>query len=258
MTVARDQVYATKERPLLWDVYRPEQPRKPTPVVVLLHGGGFVHGHRSMMDAAGRAFAERGFLAIAPEYRLVGEVDWPTPLADVEAAFAAVAERAADFGADPDLTFAAGYSAGAFLSLLIGARQKAVRAVAAFFPPSRLGPPQRKTLKLDEAGAMALSPLTNAGKLPPTILFCGDADPMTPVAMARDIYDAILAAGGQADLRLYSGLTHEFVELPGMMEATVNDAIAFFDRTVIHRGAVEAELTALHRRWQELLANPPG
>ena len=39
-----------------------------------------------MVSEACNAFAGQGYVAIAPEYRLIGEVSWPVPLSDVETA----------------------------------------------------------------------------------------------------------------------------------------------------------------------------
>ena len=41
--------------------------------MLLLHGGGWRMGNKSMMDLFGPELARLGFLAVAPEYRLLGE-----------------------------------------------------------------------------------------------------------------------------------------------------------------------------------------
>ncbi len=79
-------------------------------------------------------------------------------------------------------------------------------------------------------------------------------DPMTPPELSLDLYRAIRRAGGTADLRLYADLIHEFVSLPGMMEATVDDAVAFFARTVLHKTEFDAALERLRRWWEGLAA----
>jgi len=55
---------------------------------------------------------------------------------------------------------------------------------------------------------------------------------MTPPEFSTELYHAIRATDGVADFRRYSNLIHEFVSLPGMMQTTVGDAVAFFARMV--------------------------
>jgi len=102
----------------------------------------------------------------------------------------------------------------------------------------------------------AMSPITHAHRFPPTILFCGDADVMTPPELSMELHRAIRAAGGVADLRLYSNLIHEFVSLPGMMQTTIGDAAAFFARTALDKPRFEAALGELRKWWENILAQP--
>jgi dipeptidyl aminopeptidase/acylaminoacyl peptidase len=102
----------------------------------------------------------------------------------------------------------------------------------------------------------AMSPITHAHRYPPTILFCGDEDPMTPPELSTELYRAIRAAGGVADIRLYSSLTHEFVSLPGMMQTTIGDAAAFFTRTALDKPVFDAALGELRKWWENILAGP--
>ncbi len=270
--VQKDQVYAQAGRPLLWDVYAPATPAARRPVVLLLHGGGWRMGDRVQMAEAATMLAQGGFVAIAPEYRLLGELAWPGPLRDVRTAVAAVRTHADALDVDPDHLFLMGFSAGAHLALLAAAAPPAgaganmgaehrppderagkVAGVAAFFPVTRVSPRQAEQLGLGVGQIDEVSPLNHASSLPPTIIFCGDADPITPVAQSTELHAAINAAGGIADLRLYAGLVHEFVALPGMKKLAIQDAVAFFDRTVISRAAFGHELEKLKAWWVELL-----
>jgi acetyl esterase/lipase len=132
-----------------------------------------------------------------------------------------------------------------------------VAGVAAFFPPTRFGAEQAGMLGVSDAEALAAaSPMTHAGHYPPVILFCGDEDLLTPPDLSTDLYRAIREAGGVADLRLYSNLIHEFVCLPGMMQATIGDAAAFFARTVLEKPACDAALGELRIWWEGVLNSP--
>jgi acetyl esterase/lipase len=269
--VERDVIYADGARPLRWNVFRPASASGKAPAVLLYHGGGWRVGDRASMTAACTAFARRGYVAIAPEYRLLGEAPWPAPLADARTAIRAVRAKAESLGISPDFIFLTGYSAGAHLALIAssgvagaaGANEpyanqvEAVAGVAAFFPPDRIEAQLGAMMGISDAEVLAaMSPITHAGRYPPTILFCGDEDAMTPPELSTGLYRAIRAAGGVADLRLYSNLIHEFVSLPGMMQTTIDDAAAFFARTALDKTLFDAALVELHRWWKNIVPQP--
>ncbi|MDI9612815.1 MAG: alpha/beta hydrolase [Acidobacteriota bacterium] len=263
IVVERDAVYAEVGRPLRWNVFRPAAAVAGAPGILVYHGGGWRVGDRANMTAACEAFARRGWVAIAPEYRLLGEAPWPAPLDDTRAAIRAAREQAGALGIAADRVFLAGYSAGAHLALLAASgsedpaqgpcadRPGTVAGVAAFFVPAVIPETQGSALGITgPCAAAALDLRTHAGRLPPVILFCGDGDSMTPPELSLELYQAIRRAGGTADLRLYADLVHEFVSLPGMMEATVDDAAAFFTRTVLCKAEFDAALERLRRWWE--------
>lgn len=267
IVVEPDVVYADVGRPLRWNVFRPGAAAAGAPGVLLYHGGGWRAGDRADMTAACEAFARRGWVAIAPEYRLLGEAAWPAPLEDACTAIRAARAKAGALGIAADRIFLAGYSAGAHLALVAASgsagparegqpyadQPETVAGVAAFFTPAVIPERQGAALGITGPGAAAALDLrTHAGRLPPVILLCGDRDPMTPPELSLDLYQAIRRAGGTADLRLYADLIHEFVSLPGMMEATVEDAVAFFARTVLHKAEFDAALERLRRWWEQL------
>jgi acetyl esterase/lipase len=268
--VEKNIAYTAGERPLLWDIYRPAPHPEVAPVVLVLHGGGWRGGHREMMEAACTAFARQGYVAIAPEYRLLGEVQWPVPLQDLRTAVRAVRAQAKALRINPDRLFLTGYSAGAHLALLAagmkGSREagdfyseqsEAVAGIAAFFPPARIAGQFAALLGVAGDALDAVSPQTYAATLPPTIIFCGDEDSITPPQLSIDLYKAMRAAARVCDLRLFSHLVHEFVSLPGMMETTVRDAVEFFDRTVVNKGGFDQALDELHTWWQARLKQIP-
>ncbi len=269
--VELDAIYAGNARPLRWNIFRPAAGMGKAPAVLLYHGGGWRVGDRAAMTAAGTAFAKLGYVAIAPEYRLLGEAPWPAPLSDTRTSIRAVRAKAESLGILPDRIFLTGYSAGAHLALIAASgfagparaeepypdQSEAVAGVAVFFPPTRIEPQVGAMLGvLDPAMLAAISPITHAARYPPTIIFCGDEDIMTPPELSTSLYRAIREAGGVADLRLYSGLIHEFVSLPGMMGTTISDAAAFFERTAMQKPVFDAALEDLRKWWKNLTARP--
>ena len=135
-----------------------------------------------------------------------------------------------------------------------GGESESVRAIAAFFPPVTEGG-VGSMLGLTGDAARAAAPLEYAsgGVLPPVLLLHGTNDQLVPhepnsVAM----FEATRAAGDATDLRLFDGMAHEFVRLPGMTDATVHDVAAFFGRHIVH---AEVFATALEAEvWAERVA----
>ena len=122
-------------------------------------------------------------------------------------------------------------------------------AVAAFFPPIQLGAFHAGLLGLEIDDLSAISPLSHADRLPPTFILCGDGDRLTPAESSLELYRATRAANGVADIRLFSGLIHEFVSLPGMMDITIREVVEFFERTVLQRRPFDEALQELQRSW---------
>ncbi len=266
-----DVVYASEGRPLRWNIFRPAAATRTAPAVLLYHGGGWRVGDRASMTAACTTFARLGYVAIAPEYRLLGEASWPAPLSDVRTAVRAARAKAGTLGISPHHIFLTGYSAGAHLALIASSgfagparadepyadQSETVAGVAAFFPPARIEAQVGAMIGISDPDMLAaMSPMTHAGHYPPVILFCGDEDTMTPPALSTDLYRAIRKAGGVADLRLYSNLIHEFVSLPGMMQTTLGDAAAFFKRTVLEKRTFDTALGELCKWWENVMAQP--
>ena len=61
------------KRELKIDVFAPSVNEHTQTAIILLHGGGWQHGDKSMMSLFGPELAKHGFVAFAPEYRLLGE-----------------------------------------------------------------------------------------------------------------------------------------------------------------------------------------
>jgi len=119
--VDRDVQYGPDERHLL-DVHVPkERPGEAMPVVVYIHGGGFVRGHKNYnpdepdMAYANIAnyFARNGMIGVNATYRLAPAHQWPAGGEDVGGMVAWLHENVARYGGDPSQVFLFGQSAGA-------------------------------------------------------------------------------------------------------------------------------------------------
>lgn len=108
-----DQPYGTDERQKL-DVYAPEAASaQALPVVIFLHGGGFVRGDKSDRDNVGTFLARNGILGLVPSYRLGPKSQWPSGPQDVVLALRWAQANAAKYGGDPKRIVLVGESAGA-------------------------------------------------------------------------------------------------------------------------------------------------
>jgi triacylglycerol lipase len=116
--VERDIKYGPAERNLL-DVWVPETPSSGRPVLMFVHGGGFVAGNRR--TASSNAFydnimlwaVKNGFVGVNITYRLAPASPWPAGAEDVGAAVQWVADNIAGRGGDGARIFLMGHSAGA-------------------------------------------------------------------------------------------------------------------------------------------------
>lgn len=87
------------------------------PILVFLHGGGWVFGDLDTHDAMCRAFAhEAGCLIVSVDYRLAPEHKFPAALDDCITVLDWVAANAAEIGGDPARIAIGGDSAGGNLA----------------------------------------------------------------------------------------------------------------------------------------------
>jgi acetyl esterase/lipase len=92
----------------------------PRPVVVFLHGGGWVIGSLETHDRLCRRLAAiSGLDVVSVEYRLAPEHPFPTPLEDSRAALEFVRDKAPEYGWDRNRIVVAGDSAGGNLATVL-------------------------------------------------------------------------------------------------------------------------------------------
>ena len=97
------------------DVYRPKDAAGKLPVIVSVHGGGWVYGDKELYRHYTMNLAQRGFAVVNFSYRLAPETQFPAQLEDVKTVFAWARDHAEQYGLDMDSLFAIGDSAGAHL-----------------------------------------------------------------------------------------------------------------------------------------------
>jgi acetyl esterase/lipase len=126
--VAQGREGAPQVRVLL---YRPPDLEANAPVLLQIHGGGFLFGTAELGDPRNRALAKAiGCAIVSTDYRLAPESIYPAALEDVYAALTWVHERGPALGLDPRRIAVRGDSAGGGLA-----------AALAMLARDRSGPP---------------------------------------------------------------------------------------------------------------------
>lgn len=197
------------------------------PVVVFLHGGGWHEGDRgaAMHPWLNPLLAARGFVTVAPTYRLSGTAVWPAALEDALAAVAWTIAHAEEFGGDPARVGVWGFSAGAQLAALValdpasGVRAAAVAACPADLRDADTSTDNEVTRLLGVPATAerlaALSPVTRVtGQAVPFSIVHGTADEIVPVWQGAALRDALRAAGGLAEWHAVEGGRHSWPDTP--------------------------------------------
>lgn len=118
-TVA-DERYGTRPDEVL-DVHRPAAATDPLPVVMWVHGGGWLAGSKDEAADYLRLVARDGYAVVAPDYTLAPDAHYPGPVRQLAAALTHVQQHAGRLGLDPRRIVIAGDSAGAQLAAQLAA-----------------------------------------------------------------------------------------------------------------------------------------
>jgi len=249
----------------LIDVYEPAVPiRRPAPLVVYVHGGGWTAGSRQQalveLGGVAQALLARGFVVASVDYRLAPVYRWPAQVEDVKCAVRYLRAAAAQFGIDPARVGAIGDSAGGHLAALLGLagpvagwdvgpfhdQSSQVQAVVDLFGPADLTAADWRGASIDLGPSVfgyrrgqAADVLRRASPVwyighggPPFLIIQGDKDRTVPPSQSRELYSRLVAAGAPVRLVPVAGAGHEFVPAPGPVRPSLLDlklqVVAFF------------------------------
>lgn len=109
-----DIPYSGSDKWHLLDVYSVKG-KGTEPVLINVHGGGFVYGDKEVYQYYCMSMAQRGFKVVSFNYRLAPDNVYPAALEDMCAAVDWVCKNAEEYGFDLGNVFMMGDSAGAVL-----------------------------------------------------------------------------------------------------------------------------------------------
>jgi pectinesterase len=206
---------------LLLDAHVPAGEGK-FPVVLIVHGGGWMTGDREKDIVPVFAPFATNFTWFTIDYRLAPTNRWPACFEDLQTAIRWGKLHAAEFKGDPNRIALLGYSAGGQLVTLAGTHADAdtrVQAIAAFAPPTDLVADNERrgglsismrnlfncdsTNLTDSVRAVLKknSPLTYVQPgLPPFLLINGSADKTVPFGQTKNFFKALQAANVDSEL----------------------------------------------------------
>ena len=242
-SVQKELTYTPEDWPqqLQADVYIPDG-EGVFPGVLMVHGGGWVTGDRSIMSQPSERLARRGYVVANIDYRLAPRFHHPAQMEDLRAALRWMRANAARFKLMPDRIGAWGYSAGAHLVALLATDGEGpatnVKAVVAGGLPSNLNDFPNGPLVLalmgttrdaDPVAWAQASPysLASAGAAP-MFIYHGTWDTTVRVGQAEKMNAALLAAGAPVELYLLHGYGHNTTFLFGF--SAEQEATDFLDR----------------------------
>ncbi len=246
-------------RPMVLDLHVPRGAAGPVPVVVWVHGGGWMEGDRRYVPlqwTQDQLFAKvvaAGMAVATVDYRLLGDAPLPAAVHDCVAAVRYLRHHADELGLDPDRVGVWGESAGAHLASMVallgsagrpdarllgtlgvGAGRADVAACVLFYGPAEVGPLVDDVVGADAADPFggdaslrtALAPLTQVhDRVPPVLLLHGGADGVVPATESERLHAALGAAGVDSTLEVTEGADHCFVGTP--VEPRLDRAVAF-------------------------------
>lgn len=121
IAVDYDIVYCSLEkRNLHLDIFRSLNKNGLFPAVILVHGGGWKSGTKAQMHPIAVELAKAGFLAIAVEYRLSPEAEFPAAIQDLKTAVCWTRANSMIYSIDTNKIAVLGCSSGGHLAAMLG------------------------------------------------------------------------------------------------------------------------------------------
>ncbi len=236
LNVLADQAYGDHERQKL-DVYAPEGASN-LPVMVFVHGGGFVRGDKGGAANIGRWFARHGVVTVTLNYRFAPESTWPSGAKDVALALEWIKANIAGLGGNPEHIVLAGNSAGSmhvadytFHEDFQNAADGVVGSIL-ISPPAvdlmgRELDPARDALYYGPDGDRAAQSVVNAldGRILPVMVAYAEHEPAIIIDQTRKLITGLTARDGRLPL---------VVGVAGHNHISIVEHIGTADESLVH------------------------
>jgi len=219
-----------------------------TPVIVQVHGGGWVSGDKGQVRDWNQWMNDQGYTVFDVQYRMPPEAGWKDEVGDVKSALGWILQNTDTYKIDPNRIILMGESAGGNLAMLaaysMGDKQLPpstdvpdvpIKAVINMYGPSDMtefykNNPSKNYVQdvMDKyiGGSPSeyreryemLSPISYIQKnTPPTITFLGTSDRIVPVEQATVLDEKMTKNGVAHKLYLLPKVDHGFDANPGSL-----------------------------------------
>jgi len=239
------------------------------PIVIIIHGGGYIGGNSKNGSEAYCAdfLAPAGYAVFAINYRLAPKYPYPHMVYDVERSIRYLRYSAKKWNADPNKIALVGGSAGGFLSNMVGLlnapgephaldpvdrESAAVQAVVTLFAQSSFATvPLTANVhalldalikqKGEQAALREASPITYVSRnAPPFLQIIGDRDEFIPFSEATNLDAALKAAGVESRVIRIPGGAHAtggWYRVPNVPDWEI-EMTQWLNQHLHHRGPV--------------------
>jgi acetyl esterase/lipase len=209
LTEQLDVAYADGGADTTMDVFTPASATGPLPTVVWIHGGAWISGSKENVDPYMRILAADGYTAIAVNYTIGPEGEYPLAVHQLNDALAYIDAHADELNVDPNQIVLAGDSAGG---------QLASQMATLMTSP-------------DYAEIMGITPALKAEQVVATVLNCGVYD-----LAALASLDGVVGWGLKTSMWAYAGTKTWAESSTGSTMSTIDWVTEDFPTTYISGG----------------------
>lgn len=230
------------DRKLPLDLYLPEKAEGKLPVIVWIHGGGWMGGTKENCLAVRTGFVQKGYAVASVEYRLSSEAIFPAQIEDCKSGVRWLRANADKYNLDPNHFGAWGDSAGGHLVAMLGTTgdikdfdkgdnlnySSAVQVVCDYYGPidfqsfvttpgyeKHAGPESAETKLIggrvldnpEKAKQVSVTTYISKGDAP-TLIVHGDKDPTVPIGQSEMFYNDLKKAGVDVVFHPIEGAKH--------------------------------------------------